>query len=48
MGADFNLSNWCDTWLKSSGVNILEPIVEFNEDGSLKSLKIKQSLGLRG
>lgn len=41
MGDDFNLTTWCDTWLKSSGVNILEPVVEFNEDGSLKSLKIK-------
>jgi aminopeptidase N len=48
MGEDFNLTNWCSTWLKSSGINILEPIVELNEDGSLKSLKIKQSLGLRG
>jgi aminopeptidase N len=48
MGDDFNLTNWCSTWLKSSGINILEPIVELNEDGSLKSLKIKQSLGLRG
>ena len=41
MGEDFNLTNWCDTWLKSSGVNILEPVIEFNADGSLKSLKIK-------
>lgn len=48
MGSDFNLTNWCDTWLKSSGSNILEPIVELNADGSLKSLKVKQSNGLRG
>lgn len=48
MGEDFNLTNWCNTWLKSSGINILEPVVEHNEDGSIKSLKIKQSLGLRG
>ena len=41
MGDDFSLTNWCDTWLKSSGVNILEPVIEFNTDGSLKSLKIK-------
>jgi len=31
----------------SSGVNILEPVVEV-EDGKLKSLKIRQSNGLRG
>ena len=48
MGEDFNLTSWCNTWLKSSGINILEPVVEHNEDGSIKSLKIKQSLGLRG
>ena len=48
MGEDFNLTEWCNTWLKSSGVNILEPVVEYHEDGSIKSLKIKQSMGLRG
>ena len=41
MGEDFNLTSWCNTWLKSSGINILEPVVEHNEDGSIKSLKIK-------
>jgi aminopeptidase N len=48
MGADFNFTEWCDTWLKTSGVNILEPVVEYNEDGSVKSFAIKQSLDLRG
>jgi len=48
MGNDFNLTEGCDTWLKSSGVNILEPIVELSPDGALKSLKVKQSCGLRG
>jgi aminopeptidase N len=48
MGSDFNLTNWCDTWLKSSGINILEPIVELNADGTLKSLQVNQSNGLRG
>ena len=28
MGEGFKLSEWCNTWLKSSGVNILEPVVE--------------------
>jgi len=48
MGDNFNLKNWCDTWLKSSGVNILEPVVALNADGTLQSLKVKQSNGLRG
>ena len=48
MGDDFSLSAWCDTWLKTSGVNILEPLVELNPDGTLKSLKLKQSCSLRG
>jgi hypothetical protein len=33
MGSDFNFSDWCDSWLTTSGVNIIEPIVEFNIDG---------------
>lgn len=48
MGSDFDLTAWCDTWLKTSGVNILEPIVELRDDGTLKSLKVKQSTALRG
>ena len=35
MGDDFNFTDWCDTWLKSSGVNILEPEVKYNEDFSI-------------
>jgi hypothetical protein len=41
MGSDFNLTSWCDTWLKASGVNILEPVLEFSPEGTLKSLKVK-------
>ena len=41
------MTQWCDSWLKSSGVNILEPILEV-DNGQLRSLKIKQGLGLRG
>ena len=47
IGENFNLTQWCDTWLKSSGINILEPIIEV-ENGQLKSLKIKQALNVRG
>lgn len=48
MGPDFNFIEWCDYWLKTSGVNILEPVVEYNDDFSIKSLKIKQTCDLRG
>ena len=41
MGPNFNFKEWCDKWLNSSGVNILEPQVEYNEDGSIKTFAIK-------
>ena len=41
MGADFNFTEWSDSWLKTSGVNILEPVVDYNEDFSIKSFSIK-------
>ena len=47
LGADFDLVAWSDAWLNSSGVNTLEPILEL-ADGKLKSLKIKQGMGLKG
>ena len=43
LGADFSLARWCDEWLTSSGINIIEPIIL---EGS--SLQIRQSMGLRG
>ena len=48
MGNDFNFLNWCDSWLNTSGVNILEPVVDYNDNMSLKTLKIKQTTDLRG
>ena len=48
LGPDFNLWEWSDTWLSSSGVNILEPVIEWNGDGSVKKLQIKQTNDLRG
>lgn len=47
LGPDFDVTQWCDTWLKSSGVNTFEPVLEI-ENGQLKSLKIRQGLGQRG
>jgi len=44
----FNFNQWCDTWLKSSGVNIITALYERNEDGTLKNLKIKQTCEIRG
>jgi hypothetical protein len=43
MGKNFNFLTWCDEWLKTSGVNLLEPIVEYNKDRSIKRLRIKQT-----
>ena len=38
MGEKFNFLNWCDPWLLTSGINTIEPITEYNLNGSLKSL----------
>lgn len=48
MGNDFDFKEWSDTWLFTSGLNILEPLVEYNEDFSVKSFVIKQTCDLRG
>jgi len=48
MGSDFNFSAWCDTWLKTSGINILEPLIEYNDDHSVKTFAIRQTCDLRG
>ena len=47
LGEGFDVSDWCDSWLNTSGINIIEPVVEV-QDGRLASLKIRQSLGLKG
>jgi len=40
MGKDFKFREWCDSWLKTSGVNTVEPIIEFNADHSIKQLTV--------
>ena len=40
MGVDFDFNEWCEIWLTTSGINIIEPIVEYNEDSSIKKLVI--------
>lgn len=42
MGADFDFKKWCNEWLLSSGVNILQPIVKYNKDNTIQSLSIRQ------
>ena len=36
LGPDFDVTDWCDTWLNSSGINIIEPVLEI-ENGQIKS-----------
>jgi aminopeptidase N len=38
LGPDFNLWEWSDQWLSTSGVNILEPVIEWAENGSISKL----------
>lgn len=40
-GPDFDFSEWCESWLVSSGVNIIEPICEYSADGKLTKLQVK-------
>jgi len=35
MGKDFDFKKWCDSWLLSSGVNILQPIAKYGPDESI-------------
>lgn len=48
MGSFFQFTEFCDQWLKSSGVNTLEPHVELNADQSLKDLRISQLIDPAG
>jgi hypothetical protein len=41
LGPDFNLWEWSDQWLSTSGVNILEPVIEWAENGSIVKLQVK-------
>jgi aminopeptidase N len=48
LGPDFDLWEWSDQWLSTSGVNILEPVLEFQPNGTLTKFHIKQTCDLRG
>ena len=48
MGQKFEFKQWCDQWLKNSGVNTLEPQVELHANKSLAQLKIKQLIDPAG
>lgn len=41
LGENFNFKEWCEQWLKTSGANVLEPLIEWNADSSIKSLVLK-------
>lgn len=48
MGAGFQFTEFCDQWLRTSGVNTLEPHVELNANKSLQGIKIDQTIGEAG
>ena len=37
MGNDFKLKDWSDTWLKTSGVNLLEGVVQYGNNSQIES-----------
>ncbi len=41
--AGIDLQEWTKLWIETTGVNSIEPLFEFGEDGKLKSLSIKQN-----
>lgn len=46
---DTDVIAWADSWIKTSGFNIINPILELSEDGNtVKSLKLIQTLAEHG
>ena len=43
MGADFHFDSWAQSWLTTTGVNTIEPLVQYDESGMINYLSIKQS-----
>lgn len=41
MGQNFKLAEWSDTWLKTSGVNMLEGVATYDKDSKIESFAIK-------
>jgi hypothetical protein len=41
MGNNFNISQWSDTWLKTSGVNLLEGVVTYSNTSKIEKFAIK-------
>lgn len=48
MGKSFKFTEWCDQWLKNSGVNTLEPQVAYGSNNSLSQIKINQFIDPAG
>ena len=44
MGKDFAISGWSDTWLKTSGVNLLEGIAKYGNNSNIEKFTIKQTI----
>ena len=44
----FKLADWCNSWVRCSGINTLEAILERGVGGKLLSLKIKQTCSESG
>ena len=46
-GHDFSLQKWCESWLNSSGINIIEP-TDVQANGDKMKIVLTQSNDLRG
>lgn len=44
MGNNFMFTEWSNQWLTSSGVNTLIPVIDYNNDNSLRNIRIKQKI----
>lgn len=48
MGKHFKFNEWCDQWLKNSGVNTLEPQVTYSNNNTLSEISIQQFIDPAG
>jgi len=48
MGPNFKLADWSDTWLKTSGVNLLEGVATYDKDSKIESFAVKQTFDSTG
>jgi aminopeptidase N len=48
MGNNFDFKKWSESWLITSGVNTLTPIVTFDDAGKLTTFQIQQTFDQYG